>query len=134
MNTIVTYTSPDMKRNNLKYDSRLVHIQNIFEEIKGNRTDYAQLKLDFNLSVLYNLEIIGYKQTFFNDNLNYRQNINNIDTYHNINDEVSRILSGTENLLDIDPNKFEFFLFIVLLFGIKFSSLSLKTVASFNSK
>jgi len=38
---------------------------------------------------------------FFNDNLNYRQNINNIDTYHNIRDEVSRILSGTENLLDI---------------------------------
>ena len=44
------------------------------------------------------------------------------------------ILKFSENSFVIEPNKFEFFLFIVLLFGIKFSSLSLKTVANFNSK
>ena len=38
---------------------------------------------------------------FFNENLNYRKNINNIDTYQNIRNEISRILDGTENLLDI---------------------------------
>ncbi len=38
---------------------------------------------------------------FFNENLNYRHNINNIDTYQNIRNEVSKILSGTEKLLDI---------------------------------
>ena len=38
---------------------------------------------------------------FFNDNSNYRKNISNIDTYQNIRNEVSGILSGTDNLLDI---------------------------------
>tara|TARA_B100000989_G_scaffold298806_1_gene289997 strand:+ start:6949 stop:7656 length:708 start_codon:yes stop_codon:yes gene_type:complete len=38
---------------------------------------------------------------FFNDNTNYRKNINNIDTYQNIRNEISEILAGTENLLDI---------------------------------
>ena len=58
---------------------------------------------------------------FFNDNLNYRQNINNIDTYHNIRAEVSTILSGTKNLLDIghggvfdyDTNKIQKIVFII---------------------
>ena len=39
-----------------------------------------------------------------------------------------------ENLLVTDPNKFEFFRFKVLFFGMNFSSLSLKIVASFISK
>ena len=38
---------------------------------------------------------------FFNDNLNYRENVNTIDTYENIRKEVSDILIGTDKLLDI---------------------------------
>ena len=37
-------------------------------------------------------------------------------------------------LFDIEPNIFDVFLFKVVFFGIKFSSLSLKTVANLNSK
>ena len=52
--------------------------------------------------------------------------------------EEPYIQATIDDIIDNLPkklsNKFEFFLFIVLLFGIKFSSLSLKTVASFNSK
>ena len=48
--------------------------------------------------------------------------------------KISANAKGEVKLLDIDPNKFEFFLFIELLLGIKFSSLSLKTVANFNSR
>ena len=47
---------------------------------------------------------------------------------HNLN------LNFHEKLFFIDPNKFEFFLFKVLFIGIKFSSLSLNTVANLNSK
>jgi hypothetical protein len=69
--TIVTHTSPNLERNNLKYDSRLTIIKDIFNEIKNKRTSHEQLKLNFNLSVLKNMKIIGYKQTFFNDNLKF---------------------------------------------------------------
>ena len=38
---------------------------------------------------------------FFNNNLNYRENVNTIDTYENIRKEVSDILNVTDKLLDI---------------------------------
>ena len=43
-------------------------------------------------------------------------------------------LNLSEKLLDNDPNKLDVFLFNVLVFGIKVSSLSLKTVANLSSK